>query len=78
MKLRIFCISLAVFITLSSDSYWLNCFAQTQPGIQPQKKFDEFGNITCEDEMARLDNFSVHFGNNPKSKHMRLAQIGSF
>jgi len=76
MKLRIFCISLAVFITLSSDSYWLNCFAQTQPGMQPSKKFDEFGNITCEDELARLDNFSAHLEKNPSSQGYMIVYGG--
>lgn len=63
MKLRIFCTSLAIFLTLSSDSYRLNCFAQTQAGRQHDQKIDEFGNISCEDELARLDNFSVHLQN---------------
>lgn len=31
-------------------------------------KFDEFGDIKCEDEMARLDNFAVHLQSGPGSK----------
>ena len=63
MKLRIFCTSLAIFLTLSFNSYRLNCFAQTPAGRQLDQKLDEFGDITCEDELARLDNFSVHLQN---------------
>jgi len=29
------------------------CFAQ-----EPARRLDEFGNVTCEDELARLDNFT--------------------
>ena len=29
------------------------------------RKFDEFGDINCEDEWARLDNFAVHLQNEP-------------
>jgi hypothetical protein len=65
IKLWIFCISLAVFVTLSPVDYRLGCFAQTQPERQSNKRIDEFGNITCEDELARLDNFSVYLENNP-------------
>ena len=28
------------------------------------RKFDEFGDINCEDEWARLDNFAVHLQTN--------------
>ena len=31
---------------------------------QDAKVFDEFGNITCEDEFARMDNFSARLENN--------------
>ena len=31
-------------------------------------KFDEFGDINCEDEMARLDNLAVHLQNEPGAK----------
>ncbi len=32
------------------------------------RPFDEFGDITCEDEMARLDNFAVQLQNEPTAK----------
>ncbi|HMT09246.1 MAG TPA: hypothetical protein PKA82_14680 [Pyrinomonadaceae bacterium] len=31
------------------------------------KKFDEFGNISCEDELARLDNLVLHLQNDPRT-----------
>ena len=34
----------------------------------PDRKFDEFGDINCEDEWARLDNFAVHLQNEPAAK----------
>lgn len=33
----------------------------------PTSKFDEFGDINCEDEMARLDNFAVNLQNEPNA-----------
>lgn len=32
------------------------------------RKFDEFGNINCEAEMAHLDNLAVQLGNEPNAK----------
>ena len=32
------------------------------------RPFDEFGDINCEDEMARLDNFAVNLQNSPADK----------
>jgi len=32
----------------------------------PQSPFDEFGDIKCEDEMARLDNFAIRLQNQPR------------
>src|SRR4051812_49961997 len=34
----------------------------------PIKKFDEFGDINCESEYARLDNFAVALQNEPQAK----------
>jgi len=34
----------------------------------PTRPFDEFGDINCEDEMARLDNFAVSLQNEPSAK----------
>ena len=35
---------------------------------QPAVKFDEFGDINCEDEMARLDSFAVNLQARPHTK----------
>jgi hypothetical protein len=32
------------------------------------RKFDEFGDINCEDEMARLDNFAIQLQNEPSAR----------
>jgi hypothetical protein len=37
--------------------------AQTAPS-----KVDEYGDICCDDEMARLDNFATHLQNNPDAR----------
>jgi hypothetical protein len=34
----------------------------------PTRPFDEFGDINCEDEMARLDNFAIQLQSDPSSK----------
>ncbi len=34
----------------------------------PISKFDEFGDINCEDEYARLDNFAIQLQNSPTAK----------
>jgi hypothetical protein len=31
------------------------------------REFDKFGNICCEDEKARLDNFAIHLQNEPEA-----------
>jgi hypothetical protein len=36
--------------------------------LAPISKFDEFGDIKCEDEMAHLDNFAVTLQNGPANK----------
>lgn len=43
--------------------FGLNAFASDQP-----RKFDEFGDINCEDEMAHLDNLVVILQNEPSSR----------
>ena len=45
----------------------LGVTGSTRP-IGPTRLFDEFGDIKCEDEMARLDNFAVQLQNDPSSK----------
>lgn len=40
------------------------CFGQQQ---RPSSIFDHFGDICCEDEKARLDNFAVQLRNEPEA-----------
>lgn len=35
---------------------------------QQGRAFDEFGDVNCEDEMARLDNFAIQLQNDPSAK----------
>lgn len=39
---------------------------------QHPRKFDEFGDINCEDEMARLDNFAIQLQNEPAAKGIMI------
>jgi len=41
----------------------LTVFAAQHP-----RRFDEFGDINCEDEMARLDNLAIQLQNDPQAK----------
>lgn len=43
----------------------LSAHAQAAPTIS---KFDEFGDINCDDEYARLDNFGVQLQNTPSAQ----------
>lgn len=36
--------------------------------INPTRKFDEFGDIKCEDEYARLDDFAIQLQHEPQAK----------
>lgn len=36
--------------------------------LSPIQRFDEFGDINCEDEYARLDNFVIHLQNTPSAQ----------
>ncbi len=44
--------------------------ANAQAGTAPSEasKFDEFGDVRCEDEKARLDNFANELQNNPDAQ----------
>ena len=47
-------------------------FGLTGFAAAPSRKFDEFGDINCEDEMARLDNFAVNLQNIPSAKGLMI------
>jgi len=42
----------------------------------PTRPFDEFGDIKCEDEMARLDNFAIQLQNEPTEKGLIIIYGG--
>ena len=42
----------------------------------PNGPFDEFGDINCEDEMARLDNFAVQLQNEPSARGLIVVYGG--
>jgi hypothetical protein len=47
-------------------------FGLTGFASSPIRKFDEFEDIACEDEMARLDNFAVHLLNDPSARGLMI------
>ena len=47
-------------------------FGLTGFASSPIRKFDEFGDIKCEDEMARLDNFAIQLQNDPSTKGLMI------
>lgn len=44
--------------------------------IDPSRNFDEFGDIKCEDEMARLDNFAIQLQHEPQAKGFIIYYAG--
>ena len=56
---------LAISVTLISLLFSL---AGGQERIADLRMFDEFGDVRCEDEMARLDNIAIQLQNMPDSK----------
>lgn len=57
-------IRLVIFVVLLSPML----FVRGSAPISPIRKFDEFGDIRCEDEMARLDNFAIQLQHEPQAK----------
>ena len=55
---------LAVLVFLLSPTV----FVRGSDLISPIRKFDEFGDIKCEDEMARLDNFAIQLQHETQAK----------
>ena len=42
--------------------------ARRDSAVTELRKFDDFGDLKCEDEMARLDNVAIQMQNEPKTK----------
>ncbi len=57
-------VKLAVLVFLLSPTMFVRGLGL----ISPIRKFDEFGDIKCEDEMARLDNFAIQLQREPKAR----------
>ena len=67
MILRFVNVALGLSLAVSA----ITVAANSSLGI-PTRPFDAFGDIKCEDEMARLDNFAVGIMNWPNSKGLIL------
>ena len=57
-------IKLAMLSVLISPTF----FSKGSGGITHLQKFDEFSDLNCEGEMARLDNFAIQLQNQPEAK----------
>jgi len=57
-------VKLAILIVLLSPTLFVRGSGLTSP----IRKFDEFGDIKCEDEMARLDNFAIQLQHEPQAR----------
>lgn len=55
---------LAILVVLLSPTL----FVRGSGLRSPIRKFDEFGDIKCEDEYARLDNFAIQLQNEPQAR----------
>jgi hypothetical protein len=51
-------------------------FSLTVVAKPPSGPYDSFGDINCEDEMARLDNFAVQLQNEPSAKGLIVVYGG--
>jgi hypothetical protein len=61
-------VKLAILIVLLSPTLFVRGSAQTSPIRDPIRKFDEFGDLKCEDEYARLDNFAIQLQHESQAK----------
>src|SRR4030095_13156701 len=55
-------------IVKSASIVLVLAFSLTGATSDKMRQFDEFGDINCESEMARLDNFAIPLQNEPKVK----------
>lgn len=62
------CSIVLALLTLLASSYIQHGVAQEQAESRTSRKFDDFGHINCEDELARLDAFYVELQKNPYLK----------
>jgi hypothetical protein len=55
-------------IVKSASIVLVLAFSLTGATSDKMRQFDEFGDINCESEMARLDNFAIQLQNEPNAK----------
>ena len=58
----------AIVAVLLSPALLMRGSAQTSTIRDPIRDFDQFGDIKCEDEYARLDNFALQLQQEPNAK----------
>src|SRR5437764_13577164 len=61
-------VKLAILVVLLPPTLLVRGSAQTGPIHDPIRDFDEFGDLKCEDEYARLDNFAIQLQHEPQAK----------
>src|SRR5438093_5659365 len=61
-------VKLAILVVLLPPTLLVRGSAQTGPIHDPIRDFDEFGDLKCEDEYARLDNFAIQLHHEPQAK----------
>ena len=57
-------IQLIILVVLLSPTL----FVRGSAPMSPIRKFDEFGDIKCEDEYARMDNFAIQLQHEPQAR----------
>jgi hypothetical protein len=55
-------------VKVSALIVFLGSFLTAPAALAPTRAFDDFGDIRCEDEMARLDNFAIQLQNETSAK----------
>lgn len=61
-----------VLVALLSGGVSVNALAPDDPN----RKFDEFGDVNCESEMARLDNLAIQLQSEPRSRAAIIFFVG--
>jgi len=66
-KPLVFFIYILFLVAASVEGSFGNCYAQSQADSRAIRKYDEFVNVNCEVELARMDSLLSGMGNNPES-----------
>lgn len=65
MKMLFVCLSILFCSSSLTGGILLSNRDDVARALTPDRNFDSFGNITCEDEWARLDSLAVELQNSP-------------